>query len=144
MRQFTRQGDGNAARTSSNICDSQWLCASRAQPGERNFDQVLSFGPGNQHAGTDLEFQSPKLLPPSQVLSGNTFPAARDQFLVGRSLFGSQFVFGMRVNPGTIAPKNVHQQQFGCQSSGGHIALLEMRDTCSERRTNFSGASMPA
>ena len=133
MRQFARQGDGDAARTRSHICDSQWLCAPGTEPGERNFDQVLSLGPGNQHAGTDLEFQSPEFLPAGEVLSGNTLAAPIDEFAVSCSLSGTQFVFRMRIKPSTIVSEEMHQKQFRGESSGGHMARFERRDRCSQR-----------
>jgi hypothetical protein len=80
---------------------------------ESNFHDVLGFRARNEHGGSDFEFEAPEFLAAGEILCWLAGSAACDKRKI--SFCGSKIkrLFGVRVNPGAIAPERVHQEKFG-------------------------------
>jgi hypothetical protein len=74
---------------------------------------VLRFGAWDQHVGRDLEIEAPEFLVAGQILHRSSLSAARDESEIRLPLVAAEQRFGMRVDPGAIALRDVQQQQLG-------------------------------
>jgi len=69
-----RQGDGDAARSGTEVGDRRSL---RPHAGEHALDQELGLGPRHEHRGGDFEIQRPEFAAPQKIGDGFARGAAR-------------------------------------------------------------------
>jgi len=117
--EFLGQRNGDAAGTGADVGDAQAFAAERlAAAGtnfmnreavERDFNDMLGFGAGNQDIGSDLEFEAPEFLLAGEVLCWFPGGATAKELCVTLGICGGKFFFGVRINPRSIVAKNVEE-----------------------------------
>ena len=93
---------------------------------------MLGFRPWNQDVGRDFEIQTPEFLMAGEVLRRDSARAPGDQRKILLARCGVEFLFRMRVEPCSVSPERVHQQQFRGQRGGRHVLAFELRDAVAE------------
>src|ERR1700694_1144225 len=146
-RQFLCKRYGDAAGAGADIGDLQAFADERLfAPGaafadreaiERDFDDVLGFGAGNQDVGCYLTLESPEFLFAGEMLrrlAGGAASEEREEVLGVRA---GDLLFGMRVEPGAVAAEGVEQQEFRGEGVGRNVSLAQQREAVLQSRANI-------
>ena len=137
VREFHAQRNGEAAGARADVGDAQSLArrsgvhvnldSALAEALERDFHDVLGFRAGNQHRGSDFEFEAPEFLFAGEILRRLACGAPRDrERKISRRGWIERF-FGMAVEPSAIAAERVHQQQFGGERVRRNLRRAQLR-----------------
>ena len=85
----------------------------RCEPGEREFDQELGLGSGNEHVRRDLEIEPEEFAMPGEIGDRLAVVTPPRQSVERMRLLARQRGFTMRGEPGAIAIQNVSEQKLG-------------------------------
>src|SRR5438094_266639 len=145
--QFPGKRDGDAAGASPDIGDLQALAGERLfaagaaladrEAVEGDFDDVLGFGARNQDIGRDFELKSPKFLLAGEVLRRFASRAAGNECEDAIGVHAGDLLFGMGVEPGTVAAQGMKQQEFCGERERGHLGLAKLGKPLPQRGANI-------
>src|SRR6266404_6013710 len=134
--EFLGEGDGNAGGAGADIGDLQAFAGERlfaagaafadGEAVEGDFDDVLGFGAGDQHVGSDFKLKAPEFLSANEVLRRFASYAAGDECQIAICVRGADFFFRMGVNPGAVATEDVEEQQLRGKCVGRNVRLAQM------------------
>src|SRR5260370_20637873 len=150
---FLGESDGDAAGAGADVGDleafaSEGLFAAgpafaNGEAVEGDFDDVFGFGAGNQDVGRYFKFEAPEFLLAGEVLRRFAVGTSRNQGEVSLGICAGDLLFGMRVEPGTVAAENVEEQKLRGEREGGHKGIAQLSEPLLQRGANidlrFSG-----
>jgi len=99
---------------------------------ERDFDEVFCFRAWNEDVWSDFKFQAPEFLFAGEMLRWFAIGAASEQRLECVNVRGIHRLFGMGVEPGAIALKDVEQKHFSREGIAGDVRVAETGDASSQ------------
>jgi hypothetical protein len=139
VRQLVREGDGEAARSGADVDDAQLrarsagfeidLDAARAQPLERNFDDVFRFRARDEHCWSHFEFEAPEFLLAREVLRRFARGSAGDEREILARGIRIERRFGVGIEPCAVAAERVQKQEFRCERVGGNLRGAQAGDS---------------
>ena len=107
------ESDGNRSGACANVNDARRLKA-RGE-GESLLDQMLCFGPWNEHIRSNSEWKAIELGATGDVLNGLAVESALNQFQVMRSLLAGEFLFRMSHQPCYALSQKIEEQDLSVQ-----------------------------
>ena len=125
VRQFSREGNGNAAATCPNIEDTWGGYPGRCQQAYGRLNKDFRIGTRNKHAGVDLELQRPEFLAAGDVGYRLALgPADHALLEVGFLRIGNPLLKSA-VQARLADVKRMCQQDFRVQARRVYIGRLE-------------------
>src|SRR5579859_4509473 len=149
-RKLFGKGDGNATGASADVNDVQSIAGERSfsaganfsygQAIECDFDDMLGFGAGNQHLGSDFKLHAPEFLLAGDVLRWFAVGAPQNARNESMRFEARDYFFGMRVEPGAVAAEHVQEQQLRGQCVGRHVCVAKFSDATFQCCTNIESS----
>ena len=147
---FFGERDGDTSRACADVGDYETVAGgflraagaelAESEAIERDFDEVFGFRARNQDVRGDFKFEAPEFLFAGEMLRRFATGAASDQRQKCVDVGGIHRFFGMGVEPGAIALKNVEQKQFSREGVRGDARVAETRDAGSQCGADIHGS----